>query len=97
MNLADAACVTEIGITQLGLNCPHIHTLDVTDCRRLKGLGNMGFHELETLKASHSVIGDEGLAMALRRCGERFRVLDLKNSRGREHDMMEMVDGYARG
>ncbi|KAK1323192.1 hypothetical protein QJS10_CPA02g01203 [Acorus calamus] len=96
VDLAETMGVTETGIAQLGLNCPHIRTLDVTDCMLLKGLGDMGFYELETLKASYTGIGYDGLATALRRCGERLRVVDLKYSQVREHEMMEMVDGCPR-
>ncbi|KAK1276614.1 hypothetical protein QJS04_geneDACA003775 [Acorus gramineus] len=88
--------VTETGITQLGLNCPHIRTLNVTHCCHLTGLGNMGFHELETLKASYSRIEDEGLVTALRRCGERLRVVDLKYSQVTKHGMIKMVNRYPR-
>ncbi|KAK1324220.1 hypothetical protein QJS10_CPA02g01216 [Acorus calamus] len=96
VDLAETMGVTETGITQLGLNWPHIRTLDVTDCILLKGLGDMGFYELETLKASYTGIGYDGLATALRRCGERLRVVYLKYSQVREHEMMEMVDGCPR-
>ncbi|KAK1292018.1 hypothetical protein QJS10_CPB17g00253 [Acorus calamus] len=84
--------VSDSGIDELGRICPRIRSLDVYGCGSLKNLGSAGgFGELETLRASASKIGDEGLAMAVQRFGERLRVVELECTVVTEEGVGEMM------
>ncbi|KAK1324219.1 hypothetical protein QJS10_CPA02g01217 [Acorus calamus] len=99
LRTVDLSClerVSDVGITCLGLNCPHIRTLDVRGCKRVTNLGNEGFDELETLRARASRIGDEGLLMALLRCGERLRVVDLVETKVTRYGVTKLMEGCSR-
>ncbi|KAK1275125.1 hypothetical protein QJS04_geneDACA003761 [Acorus gramineus] len=96
MDLSNSMDVCERGLIQLGLNCPHIRSLNVSYCRKVTGLGDVGFRELVTLWASYSGIGDEGLAMAVQGCGGRLQVVDLRNTKVTEYGVIVMVTGYPR-
>ncbi|KAK1288121.1 hypothetical protein QJS10_CPB19g00626 [Acorus calamus] len=88
--------LSDVGITCLGLNCPHIRTLDVSDCKRVTSLGNEGFNELETLRARASRIEDEGLLMALPRCRERLRVVDLVETKVTWYGVTKVIEECSR-
>ncbi|KAK1288120.1 hypothetical protein QJS10_CPB19g00629 [Acorus calamus] len=94
IDLSYCSELTELTFMCLVKCCPLLEEIRMkkTDLGRYRGLGDMGFHELETLKASYSRIEDEGLVTALRRCGERLRVVDLKYSQVTKHGMIKMFN-----
>ncbi|KAK1288888.1 hypothetical protein QJS10_CPB19g00612 [Acorus calamus] len=94
VDLGNSRGVSERGLIQLGLNCPHIRSLDVSNCKKVMGLGDVGFRELVTLRASWSGIRDEGLEMAVRGCGGRLQVVDLRYSKVTKYGVIVMVRGY---